>query len=194
MSQESQTKKLLVRREGDQVIIGSPGVGVWRGGAREGEAIFAGGANAGTLSVLGVDYALVIPKGVAGRVVERFAAPAREPEVQFGDPLLVLAPLSAEGAAADAAAEEADAGGLAFRAPMSGRFYLRPSPDAEPFVKVGATLSLGETVCLLEVMKTFNRLPLRGDDLPPKVRVVAIGPEDGDDVNRGDILLRLEGA
>jgi acetyl-CoA carboxylase biotin carboxyl carrier protein len=77
---------------------------------------------------------------------------------------------------------------------MSGRFYLRPAPDKPAFAEVGATLTRGQTVCLLEVMKTFNRLALSGDDLPERVKVVAVVPADGEDISRGDVLLRLEPA
>ena len=77
---------------------------------------------------------------------------------------------------------------------MSGRFYLRPGPDKPAFAELGATLTRGQTVCLLEVMKTFNRLALSGDDLPERVRVVQVVPADGEDVTRGDVLLRLSPA
>lgn len=145
------------------------------------------------LSVLGVDYRLLLPPGVAGRVVSRLAAEEREPNVDYGARLLELAPLGGAEAAAAASGQSASAAtGLVFRAPMSGRFYLRPAPDKPAFAEVGATLTRGQTVCLLEVMKTFNRLALSGEDLPERVRVLAVVPADGEDINRGDVLLRLE--
>jgi acetyl-CoA carboxylase biotin carboxyl carrier protein len=81
---------------------------------------------------------------------------------------------------------------LAFVAPMSGRFYGRPSPTDPPFVDLGDTVRQGQTVGLLEVMKTFNRLIYQGDDLPESARVEAIRPADGDDVVQGDVILALE--
>ena len=125
----------------------------------------------------------------------RLFAHEREPNVDYGARLLELLPL--EGAAADASASQAGASaatGLVFRAPMSGRFYLRPGPDKPAFAELGATLTRGHTVCLLEVMKTFNRLALSGDYLPERVRVVQVVPADGEDVTRGDVLLRLSPA
>lgn len=45
------------------------------------------------------------------------------------------------------------------RAPMVGTFFSKPSPEEEEYVKVGDTVSAGDTVCLIEVMKLFNSVP-----------------------------------
>jgi acetyl-CoA carboxylase biotin carboxyl carrier protein len=44
----------------------------------------------------------------------------------------------------------------AFRSPMVGVVYLSPEPGAKPFTQVGAKVKEGDTVCLIEAMKTFN--------------------------------------
>jgi acetyl-CoA carboxylase biotin carboxyl carrier protein len=44
----------------------------------------------------------------------------------------------------------------AVKSPMVGTAYVRPSPDADPFVKVGDKVKEGDTVLLVEAMKTFN--------------------------------------
>ncbi len=44
----------------------------------------------------------------------------------------------------------------AVKSPMVGTAYIRPSPDADPFVKVGDSVKEGDTVMLVEAMKTFN--------------------------------------
>jgi len=49
----------------------------------------------------------------------------------------------------------------------------------------------GQTVGLLEVMKTFNRLVYQGDTLPEQATVEKIVPDEGDDVVRGDVILAL---
>ncbi|MEZ4255273.1 MAG: carboxyl transferase domain-containing protein [Polyangiales bacterium] len=84
------------------------------------------------------------------------------------------------------------AAGKAFVAPMSGRFYSRPNPDAEPFLRAGDTVKTGDTVGVLEVMKTFTRLPFAGEGLPAQARIKRIVPADGDDVEAGDALLEFE--
>lgn len=44
------------------------------------------------------------------------------------------------------------------KSPMIGTFYRRPSPDKEPYVKVGDTISKGQVVCVVEAMKLFNEI------------------------------------
>ncbi len=77
---------------------------------------------------------------------------------------------------------------LVFRAPSSGRYYGRPSPDKPAFVTVGGELVPGATVCLLEVMKTFHRVHYDG----ARARVSALLVPEGADVNAGDPLLALD--
>jgi acetyl-CoA carboxylase biotin carboxyl carrier protein len=74
---------------------------------------------------------------------------------------------------------------------MSGRFYSRPSPNDPPFVSAGEIVQRGQTIGLLEVMKTFNRLVYQGDALPERAVVEKIVPGEGDDVVRGDVILAL---
>ena len=51
--------------------------------------------------------------------------------------------------------------GHALKSPMVGVVYLSPEPGADPFVRVGATVHAGDTVALVEAMKTFN--PIKAD-------------------------------
>jgi acetyl-CoA carboxylase biotin carboxyl carrier protein len=44
------------------------------------------------------------------------------------------------------------------RAPMVGTFYRAPSPDADPYVGVGDSVSKGQTVCIIEAMKLMNEI------------------------------------
>ncbi|MFY7697472.1 MAG: acetyl-CoA carboxylase biotin carboxyl carrier protein [Legionella sp.] len=44
------------------------------------------------------------------------------------------------------------------RSPMVGTMYTSPSPDASPFVSVGQTVAVGETLCIIEAMKMFNEV------------------------------------
>ena len=86
-------------------------------------------------------------------------------------------------AASAAPAEHADA----LKSPMVGTAYLRPAPDAKPFVEVGARVTAGDKLLLIEAMKTFN------DIVAPKGGVVtAILVEDGQPVEYGEPLLVIE--
>lgn len=51
--------------------------------------------------------------------------------------------------------------GYALKSPMVGVAYLAPEPGAKPFTKVGAQIKAGDTVILVEAMKTFN--PIKSD-------------------------------
>ena len=47
------------------------------------------------------------------------------------------------------------------KAPMVGTFYVSPTPDTEPFVQIGQTISIGDTLCIIEAMKIMN--PIEAD-------------------------------
>jgi acetyl-CoA carboxylase biotin carboxyl carrier protein len=44
------------------------------------------------------------------------------------------------------------------RSPMVGTFYRAPSPDADPYVEVGHSVSVGQTLCIVEAMKLMNEI------------------------------------
>lgn len=58
-------------------------------------------------------------------------------------------------------AEPAPVSGYSLKSPMVGVVYLAPEPGADAFVKVGASVKVGDTVALVEAMKTFN--PIKSD-------------------------------
>lgn len=180
---------ILESRDG-RVVLRAPCPGLWRDAPPEGALVRAGSA-LGALEVLGRVLPLVAPAGAFGVIVERPGGRrlARRP-VDHGAMLVVLDPEGvAGGALAGAAASEAVAdGGTVFRTPLGGRFYARPSPDEPVFVEAGAELSGGETVGLIEVMKTFNRVRYDGEP----GRVARVVPADGADVVAGDVLLVFE--
>lgn len=70
---------------------------------------------------------------------------------------------AAPGPAAAPAAAPAEppkaAEGPAISAPLVGTFYAAPAPDQPPFVRVGGKVKKGQTVCLLEAMKTMIEVP-----------------------------------
>lgn len=60
-----------------------------------------------------------------------------------------------------AAADNNTISGYALKSPMVGVAYLAPEPGAKPFTSVGAQIKAGDTVALIEAMKTFN--PIKSD-------------------------------
>ena len=182
----------IARAAGDtgELALVSPSPGLFRVAVRAGDLVRPGGV-LGELELLGRLVAVIVPDGVRGAVTAVRGEGLARPAVDFGAVLVTVDPraLAATAAAAPAEAAAAEAaGGRVFRAPTSGRFYGRPTPDKPPFVAAGDVLAPGATICLLEVMKTFHRVTYGGE--PARVREVLVA--DGADVNAGDALLALE--
>ena len=95
----------------------------------------------------------------------------------------VAAPIAAAPAAEVVPDNPADEAG-AVTSPMVGTVYLRSNPDSDPFFKVGDSVKEGDTVLLIEAMKTFN--PIKA---PSSGTVTKILVEDGQPVEFGEALL-----
>jgi acetyl-CoA carboxylase biotin carboxyl carrier protein len=71
--------------------------------------------------------------------------------------------------------------------PMVGTAYIAPEPGAKPFVDVGSKVSAGETLLIIEAMKTMNQIPA-----PRAGTVKQILFEDGQPVEFGEPLMIIE--
>jgi acetyl-CoA carboxylase biotin carboxyl carrier protein len=94
---------------------------------------------------------------------------------------------SAAASAAPAAAPQAKAAVDAVKSPMVGTIYMQPQPDAPPFIKVGDKVSEGQTLLIIEAMKTMNPIPS-----PRAGTVLELVAQDGQPVEFGEGLLVLE--
>ena len=70
--------------------------------------------------------------------------------------------------------------------PMFGIFHRAPSPDSPPYVQVGSQVRAGDTLCLLEAMKSFNAIAADKDGT-----VTAIPVENGQEVEPGQVLIQI---
>lgn len=121
--------------------------------------------------------------------VSKYAPPAA--------PVAYAAPAAAPAAAAPAAAAPAPAAAAAagdpashpgaVTSPMVGTVYLSPEPGASPFISVGDPVKEGQTVLIIEAMKTMNHIPA-----PRAGTVKRIMVEDGSPVEFGAPLLIIE--
>ena len=182
-----------VQLQGGRVELRAPAVGLWRGAPAPGTLVTPGDP-LGELEILGRLVQLRAPAGAAGVVVVLPEGPRlARIAVEWGGRLVVLDPEAAGGVVHDArSAEEARAfEGLVLRSPSSGRFYARPAPDQPPFVVAGDEVCVGQTVAILEVMKTFNRIQYGGEGMPERARVKRVAPEDESDLEAGDVILEL---
>ena len=75
----------------------------------------------------------------------------------------------------------------AVKAPMVGVIYLAPEPGAKPFVSVGDEIHAGETMFIIEAMKTMNHIPSSQDGIVKKICV-----DDGQPVEFGQNLIIFE--
>ena len=84
------------------------------------------------------------------------------PMMQFVQPTAMHTPQVPAAAANAASAATAlvveDASLFTITSPMVGTFYASPSPDSEPYVKPGAKVTSGSTVCIIEAMKIMNEI------------------------------------
>ncbi|MEW5848487.1 MAG: acetyl-CoA carboxylase biotin carboxyl carrier protein [Myxococcota bacterium] len=124
------------------------------------------------------DERVRIRLGKGGAVVH--AAPA---------PVVAHAPAHAPAAAhaaAPAPAPAAETGGHVVKSPFVGTFYRAPSPEAAPFVQVGATVKKGQTLCIIEAMKLMNEIEADVDG-----KVAEIYVENATPVEFGQKLFRI---
>ncbi len=175
-------RDVLALVAGDELRAPMPG---WFRATVAADHLVAAGDPIGELEILGHTSRVIAPLRVRGlaKLVPSDGARA----VGYGDVLLRVVAGGIATADADLSVEAHAVTGLVFRAPTSGRYYGRPTPEKPAFVTVGGELAPGSTVCLLEVMKTFNRVTYTG----ARVRVTAVLAAEGADVNAGDPLLSL---
>jgi acetyl-CoA carboxylase biotin carboxyl carrier protein len=97
------------------------------------------------------------------------------------------APAPVQAAAPAAAAPAASARGEPVKSPMVGTIYLRPQPDADPFVRVGDRVQEGQTLLIVEAMKTMNPIPS-----PREGVILEILVDDAQPVEFGEPLVVIE--
>ena len=95
-------------------------------------------------------------------------------------------PVAAAGAAPAAGADLAKHPGVV-PSPMVGTAYWSPEPGAKPFIEVGSKVSAGQTLLIIEAMKTMNQIPS-----PRAGTVTQILVEDGQPVEFGEPLVIIE--
>jgi acetyl-CoA carboxylase biotin carboxyl carrier protein len=112
-------------------------------------------------------------------------APAPAPAM-FAAPPVAAATVAAPTAESQPAAATAPAGDV-IKSPMVGTVYLQPQPGAKPFVQVGDRVAAGQTLLVVEAMKTMNPIPA------PRAGVIAaLLIEDAQPIEFGEPLIIIE--
>lgn len=124
------------------------------------------------------EFKIRVARGAGGGAVAFAPAPAA-PAVP------VAAAASADAPAAASADLSSHPGAVA--SPMVGTVYVSPEPGAPPFVQEGATVSQGDTLLIVEAMKTMNPIPA-----PKSGTVKQILIQDAQPVEFGEVLIVIE--
>ncbi|HYD43904.1 MAG TPA: acetyl-CoA carboxylase biotin carboxyl carrier protein [Phenylobacterium sp.] len=140
---------------------------------------------AGILTDTGLTEIEVEKDGLRIRVAKSVTV-AAAPQVVAAAPAAAPAPAAPAAPAVTSAPAAAAADGELVTSPMVGTIYLQPSPDAAPFIKVGDSVTAGQTLLIVEAMKTMNPItaPKAG-----KVTEILVG--DAQPVEFGEPLVRI---
>ena len=83
--------------------------------------------------------------------------------------------------------EEIEISGTVIKSPIVGTAYLAPEPGGKKFIEIGKKIKKGETILIVEAMKTMNHVPSPSDGVVKEISV-----EDGQPVEFGQKLLIIE--
>ncbi len=97
------------------------------------------------------------------------------------------APAPAAATPAAAAPAPAEAAGTPLKSPMVGTAYLSPSPGQPPFAALGSQVKEGQTLLIIEAMKTMNQIAA-----PKSGKLVAVNIENSQPVEFGEVLMVIE--
>ena len=124
--------------------------------------------------------------GLKVRVAKNVTA---APTVHYASPAPATAAPAPVAAAAStsSATEPAASRGETVKSPMVGTVYLQPSPGSDPFVQIGDVVEAGQTLFIIEAMKTMNPVPA-----PRTGKLLEILIEDAQPVEFGEPLAIIE--
>ena len=125
------------------------------------------------------EQAITIRKDLPEVISAGVAMPAAAP--------VAAAPATPVAPAESSTSSEPEHKGKAIVSPRVGTFYSKPSPDAEPFVKVGDSISAGDKVCIIEAMKLMNEIE---SEFSGKITEICV--TDGQAVEYGQAIMYVE--
>ena len=132
----------------------------------------------------GPDDSLTVRVAKGGQVVA--TAPVSNPAIAAA-PIQGITPVSDTNQASDASSDDPANHPGAVTSPMVGTVYMQPEPGAPAFISVGASISEGDTLLIVEAMKTMNQIPAPKSGIVKRILV-----EDGAAVEFGSPLAIIE--
>ena len=135
------------------------------------------------------DVRVRVTRSFAPQAVQQVAAPAYAPQPPTPQPPAPPPSTAPAGAASGIAStnDELAANPGTLTSPMVGTAYLAPEPGKAPFVSVGAKVSEGQTVLIIEAMKTMNQIPAHRSGTISRILV-----EDAQPIEYGQPLVIIE--
>jgi acetyl-CoA carboxylase biotin carboxyl carrier protein len=146
------------------------------------------------------DFKLVIRNQTSGEThAQPIVVQSPQPMVTMSapQPISIAPSVSTEGSAATTAAapkpspasDDNNAKYVTIKSPMVGTFYRSASPDKPPYIKIGDTIDLGSTVCMIEAMKLFNEI-----ESEIKGKIIKVLVDDGKPVEYDQPLFLVDPA
>ncbi|MEO5805738.1 acetyl-CoA carboxylase biotin carboxyl carrier protein [Devosia sp.] len=130
------------------------------------------------------DFRVRVTRSYANETVT-YAAPQYAPQQQFAP--APMAPAGSVAAAAPAKVEDLASNPGTLTSPMVGTAYRSPEPGKPAFVEVGAKVTEGQTLLIIEAMKTMNQIPAHKSGTVTRILV-----EDSQPVEYGEPLAVIE--
>ncbi len=132
------------------------------------------------------DFRIRVTRSYASKETVQVAAP-QAPAAPAAPPATPATPEPAGTPVPAATADDLAANPGTLTSPMVGTAYHAPEPGAKPFVEVGTTVSEGQTVIIIEAMKTMNQIPAHRSGTITRILV-----EDAQPVEFGEPLVVIE--
>jgi acetyl-CoA carboxylase biotin carboxyl carrier protein len=104
----------------------------------------------------------------------------------YVEPVIQKQVVNEANVATEKVVQEEEVEGNQITSPIVGTFYRKPSPDKDPFIKVGDVVQEGDVLCIIEAMKMMNEIK---SDFSGKV--VSINVEDGQPVEYGQHIITI---
>ncbi len=104
----------------------------------------------------------------------------------YVEPLIQKQVVHEANVASEKVVKQEEIEGNQITSPIVGTFYRKPSPDKDPFIKVGDVVQEGDVLCIIEAMKMMNEIK---SDFSGKV--VSINVEDGQPVEYGQHIITI---
>ena len=104
----------------------------------------------------------------------------------YVEPVIQKQVVHEENVASEKVVQQEEVEGNQITSPIVGTFYRKPSPDKDPFIKVGDVVQEGDVLCIIEAMKMMNEIK---SDFSGKV--VSINVEDGQPVEYGQHIITI---